>query len=159
MHLAIIPLIVYSFFALGGALIGGGAVELAHHWSSNGPTEVQIGPKNGNGVVEVIKDPMACVDLYYRSVLDRNHEQYQFCVLKPMSKDVFYAKVDKRKAAMEKDGIRRISQPVKGQTGITKKRFPKAEETIVVAISPWNHEERKYKVVQHGHGWKIHEEE
>lgn len=160
MLLAVIPLVVWVIIvALGGAGLGGGTVVLVQKWPSKGSTEVQIGSTNTNGVVEVIKDPMVCVDLYYRSVLDRNHEQYQFCVLKPLPVDAFNEKAAKRKAAMESKGIRRISEPVRGRTDITKRGASKVEGTIVFAISPWNHEERKYKVVRYGQGWKIHEEE
>lgn len=160
MNLAVIPLVVWIIIAaLGGAGVGAGTVKIIEHWPKEGPTAVQAGDKNGKGNVEVIKDPMVCVDLYYRAVLDRNHEQYQFCVIKPLPVGVFNDKVDKRKAEMKEAGIVRNPQPVKGREGITKGWFSKAEGTKVVAISPWNNEEREYKVVQYGQGWKIHEEE
>lgn len=81
--------------------------------------------------------------------------------MKPISGKDFAIKANDRSNAMEKNGIERTSQPVKGRTDVKKRRWlgAEAEGTVVVAISPWSGVETRFKVVQYGKGWKIYEEE
>lgn len=164
MHFAVIPLVVWLVLAaLGGAGVSGGGVALhfRHYWSAKDQEKIKESHRNNAGVVDVIADPMICVDLYYHAVRDCDYKQYQFCVVKPISEKNFTTKARDCNNAKEKSGIGWTSQPVKGRTDVMKRRWigAEAEGTVVVAISPWSGDETSFKVVRYGQGWRIYEEE
>ena len=154
MQFAVIPLIVWALIAAfgGGALVGGGIVAV---WPRD-PNTIEKDPIDENGIVQNTKDPMRCVDLYYKAVIDGNYSQYQFCVLEPMPIDQFNTRVKSRLEAMQKSGLIRVETPVKGRTEF--KKVMGKRGTAVFAISPWTNKEESFVVVEEGQGWRIAKE-
>ena len=125
------------------------------------PRDVKrLGPDitDDDGIVQNPEDPMRCVDLYYKAVINGNYKQYQFCVREPMSVDQFNARVKSRSEVMRKSGLKQVKEPVRGRT--TYKEIQGARRTTVFAISPWTntYKEEKYVVVEVGQGWRIDKE-
>ena len=156
MHFAVIPLIVWLLIAAfgGGAVLGGGAVAVVM-WKDRDKVEIVDKPDK-DGVIQAPSDPMTCVDLYYKAVLSQNHKQYQHCVMEPLGLDGFHEKVKMRISEMEKNGLKRVEQPVRGRTNY--KEIKGVKGAVVFSISPWTGKEEKYNVVSQGQGWKIVEE-
>ena len=150
MNFAAIPLIVWGIVAAFGGvgLLGGGYIL----WT-NRPIDAPP-PVIKDGIAQEFSEPMDCVDYYYDAVMKCNHEQYQFCVLDPLSPDEFRKKVNKRLEEMRKHGIKQIERPVKGRSEKFKeiKGFKSVQ---VKAMSPWTHKEETYIVIEQGQSWRM----
>ena len=105
-----------------------------------------------DGIAHDFEDAVYCVYYYYKSIMERNHTQYQFCVVEPIDAKAFQKKIDKRLEEMRKDGIKQSEKPVRTRSEI------KDNSATVYAISPWTNKEVKYIVIKQGKSWKIKKE-
>ena len=156
MRLAGIPLIGWVIIAVFvvGAIVGGGTA-VAVMWKDCHPPVKQIDEKIGtDGVVQSQADPATCVDWYYKSVLNGNHAQYQFCVMEPYDFDVFTNKVNNLNVTMKRKGRKIVEAPVRGRTEIKDEKNG-CKRATVFSISPWSGKEVEYDVISQGQGWRI----
>lgn len=111
-------------------------------------------PVTKDGIAQEFSEPMDCVNYYYDAVMKCNHEQYQFCVLDPLSPEEFRKKVNKRLEEMRKHGIKQIERPVKGRSAKFKESKG-SKSAQVKAMSPWTHKEETYIVIEQGQSWRM----
>lgn len=136
-----------------GVCACGGYILLKDRPPIEGP-----GPVSINGRAEKFGEAVACVDYYYKAVMECNHERYQVCVYEPLSRVDFEKKANNRLEEMRKHGIRRTEMPVKGRSAKIRER--KGFESVEVkAISPWTNKEETYLVIKQGQSWKIYKED
>lgn len=136
-------------------LFGGIWFAVSRFLRSDGVSEISAEEKV-EGAIQKFEDPLTCVDAYYRAVVRRDHHQYQFCVMEPLSGSNFVAKVSGIVGEREKDGFKPIREPVRGRTDY--KDFNGVKGVDVFAISPWTGKEARYTVLTQGQSWKIAEE-
>ena len=145
-----IPLTVWGLVAAFG-----GGIAAGYNLRQSAQTAV-VDKSGSDGVVYTAGDPMSCVDLYCKSVFGCNHMQYQYCVMAPMERGAFEAKVKERLEAMRNSGLMPVRKPVRSRTDI--KQVNGTQMAFVHAVSPWSGNEEKYEVVAYGQGWKIVDE-
>jgi hypothetical protein len=140
-----IPLVIWFVItALAGAGVGVGVVK----WDDLIKEKVV----KVDGKAAVFKESMNCVLYYYKAIRDKDYKQYSYCVMDPLSKEKFYAKINKYKDKWD-NGVLRDPQPVKDRSKEKEKdgyRYVK-----VRAISPWSGKEVGYDVISQGNTWKI----
>lgn len=128
--------------------------RILNWWDSK--EKVLSDQQNVENVVENPVDPLTCVDLYYKAVLDGNHRQYQCCVVTPLTIEEFMRRVEIRRHEITRRGIVRMDAPVRARTGSGDLRDDVSVK--VFSFSPWTDGECVFHVIRYGQGWKIKED-